>query len=195
MKTSETVTKLYADYIKAQVELKNPPKDKKGQYKYTSLDRIIEDTKPVLAKHNLAIIQMPIQHGLISRLVHSSGEWIETELVGDAGEPRGMNVMQLQGSQLTYFRRYAWASICGIASDDDLDANAPKEEVKQVQKVDNSKVSAKQVTLIQTRLSKLKIDEDTVSMLKTHYNIESWKDFPAVSMPGLLEWLDKKETA
>jgi len=83
-------------------------------------------------KYNLAIIQMPILNGLVSRLIHSSGEWIETTLEGDAGEPRGMNMLQLQGSQLTYYRRYSWASICGIASDDDLDANAPKEEDKPV---------------------------------------------------------------
>ena len=196
MITSETVVALYADYIKAQTELKNMAKDSSGYgYKYTSLDKLIDATKPILQKYNLAILQMPVTDGLITRLIHTSGEWIESTLTGDMIDLAKMNKYQVQGSQLTYFRRYAWASICGIASDDDLDANAPKEVVHNVNKtVNNSTVSAAQVKMIQTRISQLKLDEATVSMLKTHYNIESWNDLPSASMQGLVDWFNKKET-
>jgi len=55
------------------------------------------------------------------------------------------------------------------------------------------KVSASQVKLIQTRITQLKIDEETVAMLKKHYSVESWNDLPAKAMTGLIDWFTKKE--
>ncbi len=55
------------------------------------------------------------------------------------------------------------------------------------------KINASQVKLIQTRISKQGIDEEKVSMLKSHYNIESWNDLPSTAINGLIEWLDKQE--
>ena len=45
---------LFGALVKAQVELKNPPKNKEGYgYKYATLDSIIEQTKPILQKYGL----------------------------------------------------------------------------------------------------------------------------------------------
>lgn len=193
MKTSETVTKLYSDYIKAQTELVNLGKDSKGYgYNYTSLDKMIEATKPTLQKHNLAILQMPIKDGLISRLIHSSGEWIETVLEGDMIDLAKMNKYQVQGSQLTYFRRYAWASICGIASDDDLDANAPK-EATPVRKMEEpvrqpQYINEAQLKKINTLMSVKKVDRD---QLKAHYKISSFKAFQVEWLQDFIKYLEE----
>ena len=188
MKTSETVESLYQDYINAQIELTNLAKDSSGYgYKYTSLDKMIEATKPVLHKYGLAIIQMPIKDGLVSRLIHKSGEWIETVLEGEMIELAKMNKYQVQGSQLTYFRRYAWASICGIASDDDLDANTPKEQPQAKQDTPTAVLTDKQLKYINTLISQKGIDRD---MLKTHYSVTSLKELSADTARKLIDWLN-----
>jgi len=188
MKTSETVEQLFKAFVNASKKLQNTPKDSKGySYTYTSLEKLIEATKPILADNGLAIMQFPTGNGIITRMIHESGEWIEQETNSELIQLKGMNAYQVQGSQVTYLRRYAWAAICGIASDEDKDAAG--EEVKQQQP---AKVNAKQVKLIQTLISKKRIDDDTVSMLKSHYNIESWNDLPAAAMDGLMQWFNKK---
>jgi hypothetical protein len=57
---------------------------------------------------------------LHTALVHSSGEWLASELpvcpVSDAGSPQRI------GAALTYARRYALFALVGIAGEDDWDA-------------------------------------------------------------------------
>jgi len=123
MKTSENVEQISKAYVECSPELLNIAKDSKGYgYTYTSLEKLIEHTKPILSKHGLAIIQIPTGNGLISRLIHNSGEWMEQEMNSELIQMKQMNAFQVQGSQVTYLRRYMWASFCGIASDDDMDA-------------------------------------------------------------------------
>jgi len=123
MKTSENVEQLFKAYVDCSPELINIGKDSTGYgYNYTSLEKLIEHTKPILHKHGLAIIQMNIPNGILTRMVHTSGEWMESTFTGEVVSLAKMNEYQVQGSQSTYYRRYSWASICGIASDDDMDA-------------------------------------------------------------------------
>ena len=193
MKTSEKTTALFKAYIEAAPELTNIAKDSKAyNYNYTSLEKLIEHSKPILAKHGLAIIQTPTGNGIVTRLIHASGEWMEEETHSEIIQLKGMNAYQVQGSQITYLRRYAWASMCGIASDEDKDAAGEQSYSHSEKAVNNSKVTAAQVKLIQTRIGKLGIDDGTVQMLKDHYKISSWNDLPANSMNGLIEWFDKK---
>ena len=197
MKTSQSVTEIFKAYTECAPELVNVAKDMNKHYKYTSLDKLIDETKPILAKHGLAIIQLPTGSGLITRMIHASGEWFEVNFESETILLNGMNAYQSQGSQITYIRRYAWASVCGIASEEDTDANgvsySHSEKGVNRSNVNNTQtVNHNQVKLIQTRISKLGIDEATVSMLKSHYNIDSWNDLPAKSMNGLLEWFDKQ---
>jgi len=130
MKTSENVEQLFKAYVDCSPELINIGKDSKGYgYTYTSLEKLIEHTKPILHKHGLAIIQMNIPNGILTRMVHTSGEWMESTFTGEVIQLAKMNDYQVQGSQSTYYRRYSWASICGIASDDDMDAQGEQEIV------------------------------------------------------------------
>ena len=125
MKTSDSIAKLSADFVKAQAELKNAAFDKVNPHfksKYATLSAVRDTVTPVLAKYNMAVIQgtYPLSDGwgVMTRLVHSSGEWIESVYPFTAGEPQKM------GSALTYSRRYSLAAICGIASEEDDDGNA-----------------------------------------------------------------------
>ena len=176
---------IFEAYTKCSPELINIAKDSKGYgYTYTSLEKLIEHTKPILAKHGLAIMQMPTGNGLITRMVHNSGEWFEQEMTSELIQMKQMNAFQVQGSQITYLRRYMWSSICGIASDDDMDAQG--EEVKVAKPV--QKITDAQVKKLNTLMSLKKVDRDA---MKKHYKIESFNDFPVNAIQAFIEYLEK----
>jgi hypothetical protein len=111
------------------------------QYRYLTLDKLIEATRPILTKHRLVITQWPtyIERGedgaipaLATRVSHAlegrpaDGTWVP----GDALEyvmPLYLTekTMQGLGAAITYARRYAWQSVLGIAAEEDTDGPAP----------------------------------------------------------------------
>jgi len=127
MKTSESIELISAAIVAMQSESEHANFDSKNPHfksKYASLAEVIDTVKPVLAKHGLAIVQMPafrenVGHVLCTRIIHKSGQWIEDEMrlnpIKD--DPQGL------GSSLTYSRRYSIPAICMIASEDDDDGN------------------------------------------------------------------------
>ncbi len=139
---SETHNALYADLVAAFGELANVATDQQatvptktgGQYsyKYMSLGAIMAAIRQPLASHNLAVIQAPavIQEGgtrsveISTRLIHTSGEWIETRVpiaIGAGADAQAI------GSAMTYARRYGVTALLGIASGDDDDGRAASE--------------------------------------------------------------------
>src|SRR5690625_1022368 len=136
MRTSETIAALAEALAKAQADMKNAPLNKVNPHfksKYADLASIREATIPHLSKHGLAIIQSVgwEEEGgkirLFSRLVHASGEWIESVY------PIPLDKPQVMGSAISYGRRYCWSAMCGIAADDDDDGNAAQEAAPQRQ--------------------------------------------------------------
>lgn len=124
----ELKKELFNALIQAQVELKNPAKNKKGYgYDYSTLDSILEQVKPVLSKYGLTIIQLlsgdSTKVGVTTILAHKSGESIQDTLFLPLVEMKNMNAVQAMGASVTYGRRYGLTSILGISSDDDTDAS------------------------------------------------------------------------
>ena len=112
-------------------------------YKYMTLDKLIEATRPILTKHGLSITQWPttiprgddgMVPGLTTRLVHRTADvtvWVtgrtETSMANESVEytmPLYLTDKSMQGlgSAITYARRYAWAAALGIAAEEDTDA-------------------------------------------------------------------------
>lgn len=128
MKTSESIVNLSASLVAAQADARNATFDSVNPHfknRYASLAEVIETMKPVLAKHGLAIVQMPavrmdIGPVLMTRILHQSGEWIEDEYPINPikNDPQGF------GSAITYARRYTLPGILMIASEEDDDGNA-----------------------------------------------------------------------
>jgi len=130
MDKSETIGELVKALSAAQAEM---PKVIKGAVNphfrstFADLADVMGPTLPVLAKHGLAVVQLPgggieNQH-LTTMLMHTSGEWISTQM--PMFMPQG--TAQAQGSALTYARRYAYSAMVGIAADDD-DGQAATEQ-------------------------------------------------------------------
>ena len=137
MKTSEKIDQIAPALLAAQKEINNASKDAKNPHfrsSYASLGSVIEAVKEPLNKHGISIIQSLSswsasdgQSGgnnagglfLRSRLLHTSGQWIEdcayTPL--SKADPQGV------GSATTYLRRYSLAALLCITQEDD-DGNA-----------------------------------------------------------------------
>jgi hypothetical protein len=116
-------------------------KDADGQigqrsYRYLTLDKLIEATKPILQKHGLTMIQWP---GLKERGEDGAMPTLLTELRHVSGETTmhtmplylSEKTMQGLGAAITYARRYAWQSVLGIAAEEDTDGPAatPEEDI------------------------------------------------------------------
>ncbi len=134
---SESIGKLALALSKLQGEIQNIFADKKGyNYTYVDLASILEISRPLLAKHELALLQTPCNPklesgipdpnivGVKSILMHSSGEYIsETAYMQLTTTSKGMNLAQAAGSIITYARRYAFAAMMGIAQTDNDASN------------------------------------------------------------------------
>ena len=148
---SDSITHLASALAKAQAEMPVAVFDATNPFlksKYASLGAVIQSSRPILAKHNLSLVQFPISGpnlglgkspaqgdgaqgtarpttdfiGVESILMHESGEFIAERISIPLTEEKGKSKVQSAGSTLTYLRRYSWASILGMYSDEDTDA-------------------------------------------------------------------------
>jgi hypothetical protein len=129
---SEQINELVTALAKAQAEMENAPMLSENPHfrsKYADLASIRNATIPHLAKHGLALFQVTEMNGngllLVTRLGHTSGQEVKSVYpIPYSDKPHVM------GSALTYAKRYSWAAICGIAAEEDDDANAAQEGSK-----------------------------------------------------------------
>lgn len=125
---SETITKIAAALVAFHGEIRSISHDSENPHfrsQYTSLDHMIDETKPILFKHGLTVMQFPGGDGekitIRTMILHSSGEWIESEpltLKPVKLDPQGA------GSAITYARRYSYAAALSLSLGDDDDGNA-----------------------------------------------------------------------
>lgn len=134
MKHSDSIASLAAALVKVQGELRAIGKDSVNPHfksRYASLDAIVEDVRPILHKHGLAIAQgatTPItdEAGRVAgfavetMLIHASGEWLTNTAIVPIvkADPQGA------GGALTYGRRYGLSALLSLATEEDDDANA-----------------------------------------------------------------------
>ena len=115
--------KLNTALVKAIAETKDVHADSTNPFhknKYASLGAHLEVVKPIFAKHGLAILQFPTSCdksiGVNTVIVHESGASIEEAICIPVGDSiKGQDA----GSVISYLRRYALASVAGIATEDD----------------------------------------------------------------------------
>lgn len=155
MNKSESITHLATALAKAQAEMPVAVFDATNPFlksKYASLGAVIQASRPILARHKLSLVQFPIGCvcdrtngtdgtnangaqgtarptgdciGIESILMHESGEFVAERILIPLTEEKGKSKVQSAGSTLTYLRRYSWASILGMYSDEDSDGSSP----------------------------------------------------------------------
>lgn len=103
-------------------------------YSYADLPTIIEKITPLLKKHNLGFTQVINGQTILTCVYHfPTGQSIESCAELFVGlDFKGMNQLQVYGSQLSYMRRYALTTMLGIVSDSDTDGQGqPKKKAEK----------------------------------------------------------------
>ena len=134
-------------------------------YSYADLPTIIEKITPLLKKHNLGFTQVIQGQTIVTVVYHfPTGQCIESAAELFVGlDFKGMNQLQVYGSQLSYMRRYALTSILGIVSDSDIDGQGqPKKKAeKPVERTLNDQQFIRAISAVQNgtlEADKLKTD-------------------------------------
>lgn len=145
MRQSPEIAKLAAALAKAQAKIQVAVADEtasiplksggKYQYQYADLATVMDACRAALTSEGIAVVQVPsaaieMRPGpppfsvarvtVTTRILHSSGEWIEDDLAMEAQNA----TPQAIGSAITYARRYALAPMVGVVVGEDDDGHA-----------------------------------------------------------------------
>ena len=128
MKQSASIQKLAAALAAAQAEMPPIPLDSTNMFlgnRFASLGSVIRTIQPVLAKHELAVVQLPFSEegavGITTMLLHSSGEWIQLSIALPLPKEKGKSIAQVAGGVISYLRRYSLAAALNLYTEEDTD--------------------------------------------------------------------------
>jgi hypothetical protein len=144
MKTSENISNISKALVGAVRQIEDAKRTEAAhQYNYADLAGVLAAARPALIANELAVLQPPSTtvEGRIcvtTRILHSSGEWMESDISLSPETLNRSNVAQATGSVITYLRRYSLAGVMGIAQIDDDAAMA-----EQPKKTPSKKSAAK----------------------------------------------------
>lgn len=145
MKTSDSITKFAPAFLKAQAAITFATKDAKNPHlgsKYADLPSVMAAMKGPMNSAGIMFLQCaaPSEDGklhLVTRFIHESGEWVESEAV--CAMPKAD--AQGFGSTMTYLRRYMLAAMAGVVQDDDDGEGAKAAAPQQRERVAPDRLS------------------------------------------------------
>tara|TARA_R110000803_G_scaffold210812_1_gene283859 strand:- start:1740 stop:2294 length:555 start_codon:yes stop_codon:yes gene_type:complete len=131
-------------------------------YTYSDLKTIFKVINPVLKKHELGFTQLIEGTNIKTIIFHTeSGESIESITEIPQGITlKGMNTYQVNGSGITYYRRYSLSSALGLVTDIDSDADGT--EIKKT----DSQIAEEYNSSMQLAIFELNNCKDTDSLVK-----------------------------
>ena len=188
MQKSESIENLAAALSEFQGEVKNPPKTgliPDFNSHYVTLDAMVDAAKPYLQKHGLSYIQSCGGNGelieVTTMLMHKSGQWIESDplvLKADKATAQGA------GSAITYARRYALASMLGLASDEDDDGNGAEPKSRKSNQKGDKQINSEQASELMAALEAVGKDVELV------YKTEKVTSLAALTYEQYKRWMD-----
>jgi hypothetical protein len=118
---SKDIARLSAALVKAQGEMEEPRKNRKGQYgEYADLAALRKAARLPLANNGLSVTQTfhlaDSDMVLNTTLMHQTGEWISSQVPIKASQ----NPQQTM-AYATYMRRMAYSALLSLSSEDDDD--------------------------------------------------------------------------
>lgn len=121
---------LIESLVKFQLNVPAIPKNKVNPHyksKFADLTSIIEICSPVLNNNDLVVVQtfsvVDQSNTLVTHILHKSGESLSSTIyLPDISDPQKLT------AAITYLRRTAYLSICGLVADDDDDGNAASDK-------------------------------------------------------------------
>lgn len=185
MRQSESIKELATALCAAQKEMGGAVKDAANPFfksKYADLTSVVKAIKEPFANHGLSYTQFPCAGeravGVITRLMHSSGEWLEHEYM----LPMVKADPQSAGSAITYARRYALQAMAGIPTADD-DAESAMLRGEQEKTVTKSQAA---------KLKELADKTGNPGGFLAWLGVESFEDIPESKMQIATAQLSKK---
>lgn len=141
---SEQLDQLFTALAKAQATIKPAKKDSTNPFfksSYADFTSVVETSRESLTSNGLSVLQLVRQNSegapyLCTKLGHSSGQWIESTM--PINPPKAD--IQSFGSYITYLKRYAYAAIVGIVTEDDDGERATRESKKEEEKISSAQV-------------------------------------------------------
>ena len=183
MNKSTSISKIAGAIAKAQAEMPVVKFDAQNPFlknKYATLGAVIETARPILAKHELAIVQSPVsnvdQIGITTLITHSSGEWLEDTIFIAAQDGKGLSSAQNAGVVISYLRRYSLQAFLNMYADEDTDAHKP--EVKTDNEAERKAKGLKTFADLKLRAAKVKVSIEepaadlTADQLLEHYKTQ-----------------------
>ena len=132
MKTSESIIKITASFLKAQKKIESVIKDQTNPYfksKYADLTGVIEACKSKLNAEGIIILQPIDGMNVETILIDLSGEWFSSSTPIVCKEP---NNPQALGSAITYAKRYGLQSMVLLPAEDDDGEGASNKATNKV---------------------------------------------------------------
>lgn len=133
---SESIKEFAAAFHKAQAKMKHAEFNKTNPYfknNYADLTAVINCIKEPLSENGLTFMQhdelIDGQLVVTTIIMHISGEWMKSSIPLYVAASKSSEMQQL-ASAITYGRRYALASMCGISSEEDNDGNSAEKETQ-----------------------------------------------------------------
>jgi hypothetical protein len=179
--TSAEISEIATALAKAQSQIEGASKDKTNPHyksKYADLASTWHACRDALTANGIGVVQLTRYAEkdeviVVTRLVHSSGQWMRGEL----NLPVSRADAQGFGSALTYARRYALAAAVGVSpEDDDGQAAAAAKPDYSVRLVERSK--EKPITAMQEA-------HDTLSSMAPDQQV--WLKEQAMEIIGIAE--------
>ena len=164
----EKTKTIYQNLFEAKKHIGKISKDSRNPFfksKYFDVNGLLDAVEPVLAEHNLLLLQPIENNKVITKIVNiEDGETIQSEL-----ELPNIVDPQKLGSAITYYRRYTAQSLLGLqAEDDDANLASRKPKAKPVAK---KELDWLQPNKVDAAIKYAKENNKTIDDLKAIYKI------------------------
>jgi len=139
--------------------------------RYASFADIVRASRPALSKHGLSVTQKLFveqkEHTnnlwmLETKLLHASGQWISSivPIVPAKSDPQSL------GSYITYMKRYAYAALVGVYTDDeDDDGNNATQAHKTVAENNANKNLIQQTNQMKPKLNYERVTSEQIQAI------------------------------
>lgn len=158
MRTSDSIKELSTAMSKFQGSIQNAKKETENPYyrsRYADLAEVFNTVRKSLTEYGLSVLQgaHETETGkwvLVTKLIHLSGEWVETEypILTAKQDAQGF------GSAMTYARRYSLSSMLGVAQEDDDGNEASKESTGKTYGGSTLSPAKQEITQVTTEQTK-----------------------------------------
>lgn len=204
MMQSEQINEIASALAVAQGEF--PILEKKSKaynYKYADLPETLQAIQEPLKKNGLAIShQQMIMEGadiLVTKLMHSSGQWISTHMPLVYKSDAKVNPMQALGSAITYAKRYSIGSLLNLAADKEMDDDGEKSSPKIVESPSyiHAKVNIPSITFSQQEVIEDYLAEfpEAKKDLLSRFGVSSVAEIPGDKYHYVVSVFEKKKKA